>query len=384
MQALVRSVFARLHTLDPVVEEKKLQTADEDVQDGEIKMTFSSGHIPDEQGSQDVSADNPSEIDEHVASPASQGSTTVSGPRSQCVFLAHLLVSQLNERTLPDGLPSILELLRVLINVLDPNDQQHTDSTRIVALGILNTAFEVSGSRLAEFPSLEALVLDSGCKFLFQLARSDNTSVLHLALRTISTVLNTLRKHLKLQQELFLAFTIDRLVPQNQTKTHHPAVFSNKKGPSASPRPGTPAPPNLAPVDKESEYEKGSATPPRLLVSPARGETRDLILESLIQVTSHPSFMVDLYTNYDCDINCENLFERLIDFLTKARILFVSEISYTTHSLIRASIRRILEPVTSLHNATFNTTAWTCFWRLLMTWLLALKAFVSYSHSVMT
>ena len=30
--------------------------------------------------------------------------------------------------------------------------------------------------------------------------------------------------------------------------------------------------------------------------------------------------MVDLYTNYDCDPNCENLFERLIDFLTKVRL----------------------------------------------------------------
>ena len=27
--------------------------------------------------------------------------------------------------------------------------------------------------------------------------------------------------------------------------------------------------------------------------------------------------MVDLFTNYDCDINSENLFERLIDLLTK-------------------------------------------------------------------
>jgi brefeldin A-resistance guanine nucleotide exchange factor 1 len=216
-----------------------------------------------------------------------------------------------------DGLPSILELLRVLINVLDPNDQQHTDSTRLVALGVLNTAFEESGSRLADFPSLEALVLDSGCKFLFQLARSENTSVLHGALRTISTVLGTLRKHLKLQQELFLAFTIDRLAPLNPTKAQHALGLSNKKGPSASPRPGTPVTPSLTPLDIELDSEKGSAIPPRLLVSPARGETRDLILESLSQVTSHPSFMVDLYINYDCDINCENLFERLVDFLTK-------------------------------------------------------------------
>ena len=49
------------------------------------------------------------------------------------------------------------------------------------------------------------------------------------------------------------------------------------------------------------------------------GETRELILETLSHICNHPNFMVNVYTNYDCDINCENLFERLIDFLTKVR-----------------------------------------------------------------
>jgi len=221
-----------------------------------------------------------------------------------------------------DGLPSILELLRVLINVLDPNDQQHTDSTRLTVLGILNAAFEESGPCIAEFPSLETLILDPGCKFLFQLARSENTSVLHSALRTISTVFDTVRKHLKLQQELFLAFSIDRLAPPLPiNKAQYVVGASNKKAYPGSPRPATPSTPTLGAVDLESESEKGTATPPRILVAPARGETRDLILETLSQISGHPSFMVDLYTNYDCDINCENLFERLIDFLTKAGLL---------------------------------------------------------------
>lgn len=201
----------------------------------------------------------------------------------------------------------------MLINILDPNDQVHTDSTRLTALGILNAAFEVSGTRICEYPSLEALVLDPGCKFLFQLARSDNTAVLHLALRTVSTVFETMRTHLKLQQELFLAFTIDRLAP--------PVVATpnlNKKG-QFSPRPGTPgsSTPTLV-SDADPEAGRESPAPSRHpKVAPARGETRDLILETLSQISRHPSFMVDLYTNYDCDINCENLFERLIDFLTK-------------------------------------------------------------------
>ncbi len=213
-----------------------------------------------------------------------------------------------------DGLPSILELLRVLIHVLDPNDQQHTDSTRLIVLGILNAALEEVGPRITDFPSLEALILDPGCKFLFQLARSENSSVLHSSLRTISTMFDTMRQHLKLQQELFLAFTIDRLAP---TLSKVQQAISKKGVYAGSPRPGTPGTPSLGPVDDELQLEKQASTPPRLLVPPARGETRDLSLEILSQISRHASFMVDLYTNYDCDINCENLMERLIDFLTK-------------------------------------------------------------------
>lgn len=229
----------------------------------------------------------------------------------------------------------------MLINILDPNDQVHTDSTRLTALGILNAAFEASGSRICDYPSLEGLVLDPGCKFLFQLARSENTTVLHMALRTISTVFETMRKHLKLQQELFLAFTIDRLAP--------PAVatpYLNKKG-TFSPRPATPgsSTPSLV-SEADQETGRDSPAPARHpKVSPARGETRDLILETLSQISRHSSFMVDLYTNYDCDINCENVFERLIDFLTKVHSHFWRGQSLSAKSLFRASIHHTIPVV---------------------------------------
>jgi len=212
-----------------------------------------------------------------------------------------------------------VELLRVLVNVLDPNGQQHTDSTRLIALGVLNAAFEEAGSRIAEFPSLKAIIVDPGCKFLFQLARSDNMNVLQWALRITTTIFDTMQKHLKLQQELFLTFTIDRLTPPPLPPGKGNALTASRsRGFSPSPRLGTPnanTSPLLLPVDKpESD---STSTPSRLLVPPAKGETRDLILETLSQIAGHASFMVDLYTNYDCDPNCENLFERLIDFLTK-------------------------------------------------------------------
>lgn len=74
----------------------------------------------------------------------------------------------------PYGLPTILELLRVLIALLDPNDQAHTDSMRLSALAILNTALEVGGLGLANWPELREGVTDEGCKYLFQVCFSLN------------------------------------------------------------------------------------------------------------------------------------------------------------------------------------------------------------------
>lgn len=68
----------------------------------------------------------------------------------------------------PHGLPTILELLRVLIALLNPSDQAHTDSMRLSALAILNTALEVGGLTLGDWPELREGLRDEGCRYLFQ------------------------------------------------------------------------------------------------------------------------------------------------------------------------------------------------------------------------
>lgn len=138
-----------------------------------------------------------------------------------------------------------------------------------------------------------------------------------------------MRKHLKLQQELFLAFTIDRLaLPGSNQINRAPSTIGSslmKRSPSLRPRTPTVSTPLQGSADVSSAEENLSASSTRAVVPPARGETRDLILETLSDISGHPSFMVDLYANYDCDVNCENLFERLVDFLTKVRIIAISK-----------------------------------------------------------
>lgn len=81
---------------------------------------------------------------------------------------------------------------------------------------------------------------------------------------------------------------------------------------------------DLAEREKEKEDTDEASRPPSRAgkgVTPARGETRELMLETLGHLSRYPRFMVDVWVNYDCDLDCEDVFERLIGFLAKVSIL---------------------------------------------------------------
>lgn len=207
----------------------------------------------------------------------------------------------------PYGSPTTTELIRVLITLLNPSDQQHTDSMRLAALGILNAALEVAGSHIGDWEEMRAMLSDEGCKFLFQLTRSDSSNLLASSLRTTSTLFATLRVHLKPQLELFLSYLIDRLSPPPSAL--HPS--HSVKGSSAS---------SVAPSDNQEFSHQHSSVGLGLT---AHGETRDLLLEALAHLARYPSFLVDLWVNYDCDMEREDLFEKTVGFLTR--------VSYNIH-----------------------------------------------------
>lgn len=46
-------------------------------------------------------------------------------------------------------------------------------------------------------------------------------------------------------------------------------------------------------------------------------EMKEVALEALVQLWRIPSFVTELYINYDCDFYCSNLFEDLTKLLSK-------------------------------------------------------------------
>ncbi|KAF8754344.1 Sec7-like domain is implicated in guanine nucleotide exchange function [Rhizoctonia solani] len=275
MQTIIREIFGRLHKLDPVTEEQRMRQEEEEA-NADMRLTLSptivTNSLPGADGGVLDQAQTPAPH-EAEAEPH------------------------------PYGLPTVAEVLRVLINLLDPNDQQHTDTIRLTALGIITAALctclpnpnpetsekQLSPYILMQFPSLVTLLADRGCRHLFLLARAEAPALRFAAFKAIATLLEPVGP-------IFDGRSPGRLGTETPTGGPRPST----------PALGTPKTPSLG--TPKAGAVSGNVEP----------ELRELMLEVLILLSREPSFMVDLWANYDCDVNCEDIFERLIGFLAKS------------------------------------------------------------------
>jgi hypothetical protein len=291
VQMMVRVVFSRLSSIDAPPLPEALPTS------------TSSGP-----------ASTPSEVEVLVApmDPAGLelgGTATVESAIESAVEHSHLSPEDYPPPFSPYGSPTTTELVRVLITLLNPLDNQHTDSMRLAALSILQTALETAGHHIGRFHEMRSMLSDEGCKYLFQLTRSDSPNLLSASLRVTSTLFATQREHLKPQLELFLSYLIDRLTPP-PSLLHRSLDQSSISGSAAS---------SVAPSEEPSTP---SSRPSVGFGLAAQGESRHLLLEALASLARQPSFLVDLWVNYDCDMDCEDLFEKTVGFLTRVSLPF--------------------------------------------------------------
>lgn len=63
------------------------------------------------------------------------------------------------------------------------------------------------------------------------------------------------------------------------------------------------------------------------------------MLETLSQLMLNRNFMVDLWINFDCDPESEDVFERMIEFLTK--VSFRRRFKWYMRLICRIYIRRV-------------------------------------------
>ena len=216
----------------------------------------------------------------------------------------------------PYSLPSIRELFRVLVDLLQPHNRQHGDTLRVMALRIIDVALEVAGPSIAKHPSLATLAKDDLCRYLFQLVRSENMGLLHESLRVAGTLLTTCREVLKLQQELFLSYLVACLHPRVEIDDElgiDPALYE-----------GVPKTPKLV-KSVPSQASSGRSTPVPIKERQKLGmeggsrkpDSREAMVESIGALSRIPTYLVELYVNYDCEVDRSDLCEDLVGLLSR-------------------------------------------------------------------
>ena len=232
-------------------------------------------------------------------------------------------LTQISEQSLDDtssiqpySLPSIRELFRVLVDLLQPHNRQHPDAMRVMALRIIDVALEVAGPSIAKHPSLATLAKDDLCRHLFQLVRSEHVGLLNESLRVAGTLLATCREVLKLQQELFLSYLVACLHPRVEIPREpgiDPALYA-----------GVPQAPKLV-KPPASQNSSGRSTPVPVKDRQKLGmeggsrkpDAREAMVESIGALSRIPSYLVELYINYDCEVDRGDLCEDLIGLLCR-------------------------------------------------------------------
>jgi brefeldin A-resistance guanine nucleotide exchange factor 1 len=164
----------------------------------------------------------------------------------------------------PYGVHGLVRLFRFLCSIINPKDINNTESMQFLGLALINTIIEVRAKSLQNIPKLMTVIKDDLCRYLLQSLQTENVSILTMALRVFFNLFSSLKRHLKFQMELFFNEIL--------------GLLSNKEIPF---------------------------------------EHREVVLEIIVQLCKDSTFLVDLYINYDCDLQCSNLFERLVEFLYK-------------------------------------------------------------------
>jgi len=172
----------------------------------------------------------------------------------------------------PIGITMLLsKIMTVLGSLMDL--QKQTVNEVNFALSLINIALEAGGPALGSMKPLVDMLRGDICRHLLRATQSEDLAVFSLALRVVFNLFMSIKDHMKIQLEVFLTSVHLRLLMKNQVMS----------------------------------------------ISPAKEE---LALESLLEFCREPALMQDLYTNYDCDVQCTNLFDSIITTLCNRAIPF--------------------------------------------------------------
>jgi len=194
-----------------------------------------------------------------------------------------------NAANVPYGLPCVRELLRFLISLIS---SKNTEIMISMGLNLLTIGLESGVDHLSSYQSLLAYVKDDLCKNLYNLLSSERLAIYANTLRVSFLLFESLRFHLKLQIEHIFIKLMDIIVSDSNKITQ---------------------------------------------------EQKEMTIDFLLQLLRLPGFPTELYLNYDCSLNCTNLFEDLTKLLSKNA--FSVQTLLTANSLSLSALLTIIENI---------------------------------------
>uniref|UniRef100_A0A8C2UX80 Golgi-specific brefeldin A-resistance guanine nucleotide exchange factor 1 n=1 Tax=Chinchilla lanigera TaxID=34839 RepID=A0A8C2UX80_CHILA len=189
----------------------------------------------------------------------------------------------------PYGLPCIRELFRFLISLTNPHDRHNSEVMIHMGLHLLTVALE--SAPIAQCQTLLGLIKDEMCRHLLQLLSVERLNLYAASLRVCFLLFESMREHLKFQLEMYIKKLMEIITVENPKMPY---------------------------------------------------EMKEMALEAIVQLWRIPSFVTELYINYDCDYYCSNLFEELTKLLSK-NAFPVSGQLYTTHLLSLDALLTVID-----------------------------------------
>ncbi len=192
----------------------------------------------------------------------------------------------------PYGLPCVRELFRFLISLINPHDSHNHDSMIQIALSLLATALETGADSLDKFESLLILVKDDLARNLVSLLSAERIATFSATLWLSYIIIESQRKHLKYQLEIFFNKLNDIVCSESQKVTY---------------------------------------------------EHKELALDMVVRMYRMPGFITQLYLNFDCDMYTSNTFEDLTKMLSKNAFPVTG--LYSTHFLSLDALLTVIEMI---------------------------------------
>ena len=175
-----------------------------------------------------------------------------------------------------------LLLVKIMSALSDMADlQKQSVETVKFSLVLINVALENGGPSLGSVQPLVSVLSNEVCRNLLRASQSDDLAIISLALRVVFNLFMSIKNYMKVQLEVFLISVHLRLI-------------------------------NIASPTHTGNTPVSSSTAALAAIASAKEE---LALESLLEFCREPSLMNDIYVNYDCDMQCTNLFDSIITTL---------------------------------------------------------------------